>query len=217
MTAFRNGETAAIRVALDRLTAEDSILAEARRVAGILPERRQPATWQSLVKLIVGQQISVAAAAAIWTRMLTAIEPFSAEELMSHDDESLRGMGLSKTKVSYCRSLARAEIDGELTIDRFPDMTDEEIARQLIAVRGIGKWTAEVFLLFALERPDVFPADDLALQVAVQDLYGLSERPKRPAVLEIAEQWRPDRSTAARLLWRYYGVVKQRQDPVTDG
>lgn len=217
MTAFRNGETAEIRTALERLTAGDPILAEARRVAGILPERRQPATWQSLVKLIVGQQISVAAAAAIWNRMLAGVEPFTAEQLMSHDDESLRGMGLSKTKVNYCRSLALAEIDGELTIHRFPDMSDDEISRQLIAVRGIGKWTAEVFLLFAMERPDVFPADDLALQVAVQDLYGLSERPKRPAVLEIAEQWRPDRSTAARLLWRYYGVVKQRQDPVTNG
>lgn len=217
MTAFKNGETPEIKAALAELVSRDPSLAKARDVAGILPDRRQKPNLQTLMKLIVGQQISVAAAAAIWARMLDGIKPFSAKRFLELDDESLRQMGLSRSKVAYCRNLAEAVRSRKLTIGRFPEMSNDEIVGQLVAIRGIGTWTAEVFLLFAMQRDDVFPADDLALQVAVQDLYSLEKRPSRRVVLQHAEGWRPHRGAAARLLWRYYGVTRKRQDPVTNG
>lgn len=211
---FRSGEGPELTAALDHLFRADPDLERARAVAGALPDRRRPAGLKSLMKLIVEQQLSLASAAAIWSRIEAASRPFTARRFLEHDIEGLCALGLSRPKAAYCLNLADAVASGALPLRHLKQMDDEAALAALVSVKGIGRWTAEVYLLFALGRRDVFPAGDLALQVAVQDLKGLGTRPNERALAAMAEAWRPHRGVAARLLWRYYGVVRRRADPV---
>lgn len=213
-TGFKSGETLELRAAMEHLFAADPDLRRARQVAGALPDRSRPAGLKSLMMLIVEQQVSVASAQAIWKRMEAGTKPFTARTFLAHDEDALRAFGLSRPKMVYTRALAQAVTDGDLPLRRLPAMSDEDVMKALTSVKGIGRWTAEVYLLFALGRPDVFPAGDLALQAAVQDLKGLDERPREQELIGLAEAWRPHRGVAARLLWRYYGVTRRRADPV---
>ena len=160
--------------------------------------------YGALVRSIVGQQLSTKAARSIYGRL---VERFggrtpSPAELLEADPEAVRGVGLSRAKVAYLRDLARQVEDGELELDRLADLDDDEVAAQLIAVKGLGRWTADMFLVFHLGRPDVLPVGDLGIRRAVERAYGLGELPAANEIVRIAEPWRPHRSLASLYLWR---------------
>lgn len=200
----------AARAALAQLTAADPDLARILDQAGPLPWRTRAPGFPGLLQAIVAQQISNQAAAAIWGRLRAipnALEPAGFRAL---SDEALRFAGLSRPKVVHARVLAEAFLDGTLDSARIAALDDEDAIAAIAAIRGLGRWTAEVYLLFALGRPDVFPAGDIALAAAFAHLKGLDARPKPPALRALAEPWRPGRALAARLLWHHWRFVTGR-------
>jgi DNA-3-methyladenine glycosylase II len=170
------------------------------------PDRPPPGEhYAALVRTIAGQQLSVRAAQAIWAKLLARFggRPPTPQEVLDEDPEELRAAaGLSRAKVTYLRSLAEHVLSGELELDRLGQLSDEEAIAELTAVRGIGEWSAHMFLMFQLERQDVLATGDLGIRRAVQLAYGLPELPAPAALAEIAETWRPYRTTACRFLWR---------------
>ena len=160
------------------------------------------APFFTLVRSIVGQQISVKAAASIWNRLLIVAPDMLPGQLLSAGASQLRLCGLSERKAEYVTDLAVHFLDGSLRVDDWPDMDDESVIAELIKVRGVGRWTAEMFLIFNLLRPDVLPLDDLGLQNAVNHYYYLGERVSRDGLRDLAEGWRPWRSAATWYLWR---------------
>jgi DNA-3-methyladenine glycosylase II len=201
-----------LQTALDHLAASDGDLARAIRLVGKPPPRRRPPGFASLLWIIVGQQVSTASATAIWRRLCEVGEPPTPERFLALTDEQLKSAGFSRAKMVYGRDLAATILEGRLNLDALAAMTDDEAVACLTAVRGLGRWSAEVYLLFCLCRPDVLPADDLALLSAAQKVKRLAARPTAGALRAMAEPWRPWRSVAARLLWHYY-----RQAPAADG
>ena len=173
---------------------------------GSPPSRRRPDGFAQLLSAIVSQQVSVASAAAIWARMETAglVTP---EAVIGAQEDGLRVVGLSRQKVRYALALADAGID----YDALASCSDEDVVRTLVAVPGIGPWTAEIYAMFSLGRADVFAPGDLALQEAVRHLYDLPDRPTEKDLRAKAADWSPWRSVAARLLFAYYRVIKQRE------
>lgn len=166
-------------------------------------EERPADAYGALLRAIVGQQLSTKAARTIYGRV---VELFggstpSPKQLLEAEEVDLRAAGLSGRKVEYVRDLASHVIDGELELDRLDTVGDEEVIEEIVAVRGLGVWTAEMFLLFHLERPDVLSGGDLGIRKAVQVEYGLSEMPTPAEVLETGEPWRPHRSLASLYLW----------------
>jgi DNA-3-methyladenine glycosylase II len=166
-------------------------------------EERPADAYGALLRAIVGQQLSTKAARTIYGRILDLFEGStpSPEQLLEAGETDLRGAGLSGRKVSYVRDLASHVLAGELELDRLDDLSDEEVVEEIVAVRGLGVWTAEMFLLFHLERPDVLSGGDLGIRKAVQVEYELDELPAPTRVLEIGEPWRPHRSLASLYLW----------------
>jgi DNA-3-methyladenine glycosylase II len=176
-------------------------------LAGDPPLRRREPGFEGLLRIIVAQQLSVASAAAIWTKFENVLQPMTAQALLGLTDEQLRAAGMSRPKMKTLRAVAQAVADG-LDLEKLAHI-DEEVARaQLVAVSGIGPWTADIFLMFCLGRADVFAPGDLALQVAAQIAMSLDERPSIKEMAEIAERWSPWRGVAARMLWSYYKVAK---------
>ena len=172
-----------------------------KRFAGkTLVSRGDP--FVTLLRSIIGQQISVKAADSVWARFLAALPAVTPVALLAMEAETLRGCGLSVRKVEYVVDLARHFVSGQIRTDRWSTMSDAEITAELTAVRGIGVWTAEMFLIFNQLRPDVFPLDDLGLQKAVAIHYYAGERPGRRLLAEHGERWRPWRSVATWYLWR---------------
>ncbi len=188
------------------LAAHDPRLADAFAQTGALPLRRRPDGFAQLLSAIVSQQVSVASAAAIWTRMQEAGLTDEAAVLAAGDD-GLRAAGLSRQKIAYAQALAEAQID----YMALRDADDATVITTLTAAKGIGVWTAEIYAMFSLGRTDVFAPGDLALQVAAQDLYGLAERPKEKELRALSLGWSPWRSVAARLLFAYYHIAKGRE------
>ncbi len=173
---------------------------------GPLPLRRREGGFAALYDAIVSQQVSVASAAAIWGRLdLAGLT--SAAAVADASDDALRSCGLSRQKIRYGRALAEAAI----AFDRLPTLPDEEVIATLVAVPGIGRWTAEIYAMFSLGRADVFAPGDLALQEAAKILFALDERPTERQLRCLAEAWSPWRAVAARLLWAYYRVAKSRE------
>jgi DNA-3-methyladenine glycosylase II len=172
-----------------------------------LPDRRGRPTepYGVLMRAIAGQQLSVKAAASIWQRLIDRFggRTPTPEQILADDPDELRvACGFSRAKVASLRSLAEHVISGELELDRLPDMPDGEVLRELTAVKGIGEWTAHMFLIFTLQRPDVLPTGDLGVRNAAMRAYGL-DRPPAPAELtQLAEPWRPHRTRACLYLWR---------------
>ncbi|MBW8060620.1 MAG: DNA-3-methyladenine glycosylase 2 family protein [Solirubrobacterales bacterium] len=166
-------------------------------------ETRPADAFGALLRAIVGQQLSTKAARTIYLRVLDLFggDTPAPGQLLEASEEDLRGCGLSGRKVSYIRDLASHLIGGELELDRLHDLADEEAIEEIVAVRGLGRWSAEMFLLFHLERPDVLSGGDLGIRKAVQIEYGLDEMPAPERVLEIGEPWRPHRSLASLYLW----------------
>ena len=173
---------------------------------GPLPLRRKPDGFGQLLNAIIGQQVSIASAAAIWSRMETA-GMVTATRCAKASEAELRNLGLSRQKIRYAQELGRAGIDFEA----LRDLPSVDVIRTLTAVPGIGPWTAEVYAMFSLGRADVFAPGDLALQEAARVLYDLPDRPKEKAFRDMAAAWAPWRSVAARLLWAYYAHLKNRE------
>jgi DNA-3-methyladenine glycosylase II len=171
-----------------------------------LPLRREADGFAALLRAIVGQQVSVASARAIWGR-LEAAGLTEAGAMAAASDEELRAAGLSRQKARYGRALAQAGID----FKALRGLPDAEVVRTLVAVPGIGVWTAEIYAMFALGRADVFAPGDLALQEAARMLFALEKRPTDKGLRAMAEDWSPWRSVAARILWAYYRVAKERE------
>jgi DNA-3-methyladenine glycosylase II len=166
-------------------------------------EERPADAYGALLRAIVGQQLSTKAARTIYGRVLEIFAGGtpSPEQLLEADEADLRAAGLSGRKVEYVRDLASHVIEGELELDRLDQLPDEQVIEEIVAVRGLGVWTAEMFLIFHLERPDVLSGGDLGIRKAVQIEYGLEEMPTPTRVLEIGEPWRPQRSLASLYLW----------------
>ncbi|MEX2298404.1 MAG: DNA-3-methyladenine glycosylase 2 family protein [Dongiaceae bacterium] len=192
---------------LTALAGADPDLARAIEAAGRLPVRSRDPGFSTLLNIIMAQQLSTASAGAIWGRLEAVADPMTPAALLKIHPRRLRTIGLSRQKALYARELAKALEARHLDLDALATMDDEAAIAALTAVKGIGRWTAEIYLLFSLGRPDVMPADDLALQVAAQRIKGLDARPKARELRAIAEAWRPWRSVAARVLWRYYKIV----------
>lgn len=191
---------------LAALIALEPAFARVQEAVGSLPLRRRADGFGALLDAIVGQQVSVASASAIRNRLIAA--GFGAPEaIRSSTDEDLRSCGLSRQKIKYINALADAGID----FDALRSAPDAQVYETLIAVSGIGRWTAEMYLMFALGRVDVFAPDDMALQEGAKLLFDLPERPKPKPLAAMAEAWAPWRSVAARALWAYYGHRKSRQ------
>jgi DNA-3-methyladenine glycosylase II len=172
-------------------------------------EERPADAYGALLRAIVGQQLSTKAARTIYGRVcgLFGDSTPSPEQLLEANEEDLRACGLSGRKVEYIRDLAKHVIAGELELDRLDDLPDDEVIAEIVAVRGLGQWTAEMFLIFHLERPDVLSGGDLGIRKAVQIEYGLEEMPTPLRVLEIGEAWRPHRSLASLYLWESLAAV----------
>ena len=192
------------RAAIAQLVLLDPDFAGIEQAAGPLPWRTRQAGFPGLLQAIVGQQISNGAAAAIWRRLAAAPGAMDPAGLLRLDDAALRGVGLSRPKVLHVRALALAFVEGRLHAGTLAAMPDEEAVAALSAVRGMGRWTAEIYLLFALSRSDVFPAGDLALAASLTDLKRLPARPAPAALRQLAAAWAPHRAVAARLLWHYW-------------
>ena len=158
--------------------------------------------FESLVRAIISQQISTAAARSIRERLHTRVGSFTPEALLDLADEDYRGCGVSPQKIRYLRDLAGHVHSGEVPLNRIGRLSDEEIIARLTAVRGIGRWTAQMFLMFSLGRPDILPHDDLGIRNAIRRLYELSEAPTRDVMDEIATPWRPHATVACWYLWR---------------
>jgi DNA-3-methyladenine glycosylase II len=172
-------------------------------------EERPAGAYGALLRAIVGQQLSTKAARTIYLRVLELFDGStpSPEQLLEVSEEDLRAAGLSGRKVSYIRDLATHVIGGELELDRLDQLEDEQVIEEIVAVRGLGRWSAEMFLLFHLERPDVLSGGDLGIRKAVQIEYRLKKMPTPERVLEIGEPWRPHRSLASLYLWESLAAV----------
>ena len=184
-----------MRGLIDRLGPLDL---EARR-------RGRPAdAYGALLRSIVGQQLSTKAARSIYERVTALFggRTPTPRQLLDADPDAIRGAGLSRPKVAYMRSLAEHVLSGELELDRLDELSDEEIAAELTAVKGLGEWTAHMFLIFHLQRPDVLPVGDLGVRNAVREVYGLPELPAPAELVGLGEPWRPHRSLASLYLWR---------------
>ncbi len=188
------------------LAARDSRFADAYALTGPLPLRRKPEGFAELLSAIVSQQVSVASARAIWARVEAAglITP---EAVRRASEDDLRACGLSRPKMRYARALAESTID----LAALRDMTNENVIAQLVEIPGIGSWTAEIYAMFSLGRADVFAHNDLALQEGARLLLNLPARPNERQMQAIALDWSPWRAVAARLLWAYYRVAKDRE------
>ncbi len=193
-----------IRIALDKVAKSDTDIREAIKVVGYPVERRSGApSYEHLLRIINGQQLSVKSAAAIFGRVEAAMGTVVPENFLNKSDEELRACGLSRQKIEYGRILSQAVLDGFKPKDLIKK-SDEEVLEVITALKGFGRWSAEMFLMFSLGRPDVWPADDLAVQEAVKRLKGLKKRPGPKKMDAIAKPWRPHRSAVAVFLWHFY-------------
>jgi DNA-3-methyladenine glycosylase II len=193
-----------IRQGVDHAAAIEPAFARALELAGYPEPRIRPTGYRTLLRTIVGQQVSVAAAASVWRKLEAELgEDMAAEDLLARDFDTLRACGLSRQKQGYARSLCELVASGELSLDRLPD-DDESAIAELTRIKGIGRWSAEIYLLFAEGRPDIWPAGDLAVQVAMHKLLNLPERPSEKEARALAEPYSPHRGALAIFTWHCY-------------
>lgn len=197
-------DAAAIKIGLDTIAAADARMARALVIAGYPEARMRPTGYATLLRTIVGQQVSVAAAASVWRKLeALAGEDIAPEALLSSDFDELRACGLSRQKQGYARSLCELVVTGALNLDNLPG-DDEAAIADLTRIKGIGRWSAEIFLLFAEGRPDIWPAGDLAVQAGLHKLLALDARPSEKETRALAQVWRPHRGAAAIFTWHVY-------------
>ena len=194
----------ALRNSLDIIAAMEPGFAAAIGRVGYPPPRVREPGYETLLRTIVGQQVSVAAAGAVWRRLEAELGTGCAPDaLLARDFDTLRACGLSRQKQGYARSLAELVVSGEIDLHNLPQ-DDEEAIAQLVKVKGIGRWSAEIYLLFAEGRPDVWPAGDLAVQIEIGRILGHPERPSEKMLREGSALWSPHRGAAAIFAWHHY-------------
>ncbi|MBO6756809.1 MAG: DNA-3-methyladenine glycosylase 2 family protein [Roseibium sp.] len=199
--------------ALQALCRQDRRLEPIAVAAGSIPLRRRSADFAGLAQIITGQQVSVASASAIFARLEAAVSPLTAESIATTSDAALAAAGLSRPKIAALRAVSSACLNG-LDLGHLSRRPAEEAHATLCGIKGIGRWSADIFLLFCAGHPDVFPSGDLALQNAVRDALLLPERPKPKDLDVIATDWAPYRAVAARLFWAWYKAQRQGRDAV---
>jgi len=196
-----------IKAGLDHVSAVEPRLAAALARSGYPEPRIRPAGYETLLRTIVGQQVSVASAAAVWNKLEARLgEGCPAEALIATEFDELSACGLSRQKQGYARSLAELILSGGLDLHNLPE-DDEEAIALLTQIKGIGRWSAEIYLLFAEGRPDIWPAGDLAIQVGVGNFLELAKRPSEKDVRQMAEAWSPHRGAVAIFTWHHYHVM----------
>lgn len=189
---------------LDAVAAREPGIAEALARAGYPEPRIRERGYRTLLRTIVGQQVSVAAAASVWRKLEELLgEDIPPEAVLAAEFDALRACGLSRQKQGYARSLCELVASGDLDLESLPE-DDEQAIEQLVRIKGIGRWSAEIYLLFAEGRPDIWPAGDLAVQAGLARILSLPERPSEKATRELAEKWRPHRGSVAILTWHCY-------------
>lgn len=192
---------------LDVVASDEPKMARAIKLAGYPEPRIRPEGYQTLLRTILGQQVSVASAASVWNKLEALLgEGCPAEQLIKREFDELRACGMSRQKQGYARSLAELILSGGLDLDNLPN-DDEEAIALLTQVKGIGRWSAEIYLLFALGRPDIWPAGDLAVQIGVGRIMGHEERPSEQELREIAKPWSPHRGSVAIFTWHMYNTT----------
>ena len=193
-----------LREGIDRVAALEPAFARARDRVGYPEPRIRPTGYRTLLRTIVGQQVSVAAAASVWRKLEAELgEEIAPHELLVRDFDTLRSCGLSRQKQGYARSLCELVTGGALDFDSLP-ADDEEAIAQLTRIKGIGRWSAEIYLLFAEGRPDIWPAGDLAVQAGIGQILGLAARPSEKEARARADAWRPHRGAIAIFTWHTY-------------
>ena len=194
----------AIKAGLDHIAALEPLIGTAIERAGYPEPRIRLTGYVTLLRTIVGQQVSVAAAASVWNKLAALLgDDIPPEAVLAADFDSLRACGFSRQKQGYARSLCELVVSGELKLDALP-ADDEEAIAELTRIKGIGRWSAEIYLLFAEGRPDIWPAGDLAVQAGLHKLLGLDERPDEKTTRALAEPWRPHRGAMAIFTWHCY-------------
>ena len=193
-----------LHLATRALARRDPDLARVVRTFGPPPLWQRRPGFGTLVHIILEQQVSLASARAAYDRARMLASPFTPRTFLQLDDRQLRTAGFSRQKTGYCRNLARAILDKELELGRLATLDDDEVRRRLTAIKGIGNWTADIYLLMVLGRPDVWPLGDIALAQAAREIKRLEVRPSGNELHAIGESWRPWRAVAARVLWHHY-------------
>ncbi len=196
-----------IETALGEIAQADQAVANALEEVGYPAPRNRPTGFGTLVDIIVGQQVSVAAGASIRAKLAATVQPMAPEIFLATSIEDLRAAGLSGRKVEYGLELAEAMLAGALSDTLLSSMSDSDAIKEITKIRGLGRWSAEIYLMFALGRRDVWPAEDLAIQEALRRLQQLEERPDRKISEELVENWRPHRTVDALFLWHYFAGV----------
>lgn len=193
-----------LKAGLDAIAAREPAMAQAIEAVGYPDERIRDRGYRTMLRTIVGQQVSVAAADSVWRKLEALLgETIPPEELLASEFDALRACGLSRQKQGYARSLCELVTAGEVDFENLP-ADDEEAIAALTRIKGIGRWSAEIYLLFAEGREDIWPAGDLAVQVGIGKLLDLPDRPSEKETRKLAEPWRPHRGAAAVFIWHYY-------------
>ena len=193
-----------LALAARELAARDEILAGIHAKHGDPPLWRRAAGFTTLAHIILEQQVSLKSAKAMLVRLEGKIQPFTPERFLELGDTYLRSLGVTRQKSAYLLHLSNSIVSGQLSFTKLARMSDEDVRVVLTRIKGIGSWSADVYLLMAMRRADIWPAGDLALAVAMKELKGLAHRPGPDELERLAEQWRPHRAVAARMLWQYY-------------
>jgi DNA-3-methyladenine glycosylase II len=193
-----------LRRAARALATRHSQLAGIHERHGCPPLWQRPAGFPTLLHIVLEQQVSIASARAAYMRLRALARPLSPRTFLELDDTQLRAVGFSRQKMDYARGLAEAIVTRRLRLARLHKLDDEGVRNELMSIRGIGRWSADIYLLMALGRPDVWPRGDLALAQAMREVLALERRPTHEEQLEISEPWQPFRAVAARMLWHHY-------------
>ena len=196
--------SADIAHALDALASDHERIARALAQVGYPEERRRDHSFATLARIIVGQQVSVVAAASITRKLVDTLGgDLTAVSVLNSPEEDLRGAGLSRQKVGYMQSLATAEASGQLSLTTLPTLSDDEATAAITAIKGFGEWSAHMYLMFSLGRPDIWPVGDLAVREGFKRIQGLEDRPTAAQLKPLGESYRPYRSALAMLCWRF--------------
>ena len=193
-----------LALAARELAARDELLAAIHATYGDPPLWQRATGFRTLVHIILEQQVSLSSAKSMLLRLETAIQPFTPERFLELGESYLRGLGVTRQKSHYLLQLSESVENRELSLKQLARLGDDQALIELTRIKGIGLWSANIYLLMAMRRADIWPAGDLALAVALRELKGLSKRPSPEELERIAEQWRPYRAVAARMLWQYY-------------
>ena len=209
---FRVLDTGSLAEAAQQLARRDPHLSAIFETHGHPPLWRRPATFTTLVRIILEQQVSLKSADAMFRRLRAAITPFTPQTVITGGPDHLRRLGVTRQKTAYLLHLSTAIVEGNLNLRRLGRMSDADVKAALMQIKGLGSWSADVYLLMAMCRADIWPAGDLALAVAVKELNGLKQKPTFEELELIAEKWRPHRAVAARMLWQYYLARRTRNE-----